>query len=472
MAGKPRPNFVLFMPDQLRADALGCMGNRLVPTPNFDAIAEQGIAFSNCHVQHTVCTPSRCSMFTGLYPHTAGHRSLYYLLHEHEPNLFMYLKRAGYHVEMIGKNDLLTAPAFAQSVTHRPKLTWDRPRNPWPPDHPLFHTFYFGRKPDDMGPDHDRVCIDAALEFLNSNPPEPFCLFLALNDPHPPYVIEEPYYSLVERDKVPAPAPPDHDGKARFMRILYDLYGTRHMTEEQIRDMIAIYWGMVARLDAMLGEILQCLARRGLESRTVVAVFSDHGDYCGDYGLTEKWWIGFQDCLTRVPLILRAPDMPARGTVNTLVEMLDIFATIMELAGVEPQHEHFSKSLLPLWSGAASSHRDAVFAEAGHRPDEPHCIEDQFPPDRLYYHKTRIQRDDPTLMAKSVMVRTDRYKYILRTADPDELYDLQSDPKELKNLADRPEYSATVSQLRDRILRWYVDTCDTVPLQRDKRDLD
>jgi len=466
-----RPNLLLFMPDQLRTDALGCMGNPLAVTPNFDKLAEQGLALSNCHVQHTVCTPSRCSMFTGWYPHTRGYRSLYYLLRPDEPNLFKYLRQAGYHVEMIGKNDLLTAPAFEQSVTHRPKVRGAKCPNPWPADHPLYHTFYYGRRPDGLGPDHDRLCIDAALQFLASDPPEPFCLYLALSQPHPEYVVEEPYYSLIDRAKVPLPAPPEHGDKARFMRVLYDLYGTKHMSEKQIRDMIATYWGMVARLDAMLGELLAALEAAGLEDRTAVTVFSDHGDYCGDYGLTEKWWIGFQDCLTRVPLILRAPGMPARGVLDPLVEMLDIFATLMDLAGIEPQHDHFSRSLLPIWQGRQRRHREAVFAEGGHRPDEAHCLEDLFGPTALYYHKTRVQREDPTLLAKSAVIRTERWKYIYRTGDPDELYDLQADPKELRNLAGRPEHAATESQLRDRLLRWYIETCDVVPLQHDPRDV-
>ncbi len=201
MPGNRPPNLVLFVTDQLRTDALGCMGNPLVQTPHFDRLAAEGVGFSNCYVQHTVCTPSRCSMFTGLYPHTRGYRSLYYLLRGEEPNLFKTLKQAGYHVEMIGKNDLLTPDACPDSISHRATLTWKNMPNPWPDDHRLHDTFYFGRRPEEFAPDHDRSILEAALAFLASHPPEPFCLCLTLIQPHPPgsylHVITPPERSCV-----------------------------------------------------------------------------------------------------------------------------------------------------------------------------------------------------------------------------------------------------------------------------------
>jgi arylsulfatase A-like enzyme len=450
------------------------MGNGAVQTPNFDRLAREGVGFANAYVQHTVCTPSRCSMFTGLYPHTRGYRSLYYLLHPEEPNLLKTLKQAGYHVEMMGKNDLLTPDAYPDSVSHRPKLTWKNMPNPWPDDHRLHDTFYYGQRPEEFDPDHDRAIIDAALKFLDSKPPEPFCLFLALIQPHPPYMVQEPWYSRIDRSKVPMPIPPLVEDKARFLRVLHEVQGTKNMHADEIIDMVATYWGMTMRLDDMLGELLGRLETTGLDSRTAVAALSDHGDYCGDYGLTEKWWIGLADCLTRVPLMLRAPNLPARGVLTEpLVEMLDIYATVCELAGVRPEHDHFSRSLVPLWRGEAESHRDAVFAEGGHRPCEEHCLEDLYlPASNLYHHKTRVQREDPTLLGKSTMVRTHRWKYIRRTCDPDELYDLEADPRELVNLAQRPQYADVVQGLRDRMLDWYVETCDVVPLKHDPRDLD
>ena len=105
-------NFVFFFPDEMRADSVSCYGNHLVSMPNFDRLTQQGVRFDQTYVQHTVCTPSRCSLMTGWYPHVSGHRTLWHLLRSHEPSLFRYLKQAGYHIEWYGKNDLYAAEYF------------------------------------------------------------------------------------------------------------------------------------------------------------------------------------------------------------------------------------------------------------------------------------------------------------------------------------------------------------------------
>lgn len=112
-----RPNLVLFFPDELRADALACYGNPAAQTPNFDRLAAEGTQFDECHVQFPVCGASRCSLLTGWPTSVRGHRSLYYFLRPNEPNMFRYLKQAGYDVFWFGKNDALAAQTFPDSVT-------------------------------------------------------------------------------------------------------------------------------------------------------------------------------------------------------------------------------------------------------------------------------------------------------------------------------------------------------------------
>ena len=114
---KSRPNIILFMPDEMRADSLGCFGNEVCKTPNFDRLSSEGTRFSNCHVQFPACGASRCSLLTGWPTSVRGHRSLYYFLRPEEPNLFRYLRQAGYDVFWFGKNDALAAQCFADSVT-------------------------------------------------------------------------------------------------------------------------------------------------------------------------------------------------------------------------------------------------------------------------------------------------------------------------------------------------------------------
>ncbi|KKM24958.1 hypothetical protein LCGC14_1599800, partial [marine sediment metagenome] len=109
--------FVIFMPDTMRAECAGSYGHPLVQTPHLDRLAAEGARFDACYTQHPVCTPSRCSMFTGWYPHVAGHRTLWHLLRPHEPNMFRYFRQAGYDVYWYGKNDLLATETFPGSVT-------------------------------------------------------------------------------------------------------------------------------------------------------------------------------------------------------------------------------------------------------------------------------------------------------------------------------------------------------------------
>ena len=109
-------NIIYYNPDELRADVLGCYGHPMVKTPNIDRLAAKGTTFENCFVQHTVCSPSRCSFLTGWYPHVRGHRSLWHLLKPDEPNTLKYLKQHGYHVNCVGKNDALATETFADSV--------------------------------------------------------------------------------------------------------------------------------------------------------------------------------------------------------------------------------------------------------------------------------------------------------------------------------------------------------------------
>jgi choline-sulfatase len=132
--GAKKPNLILFMPETLRADSLGCYGHPLVKTPNIDRFAAQGVRFEQAHVQNTVCGPTRCSLMTGWPVHVRGHRSLYYFLRPDEPQLFRYLKGNGYDVYWYGKNDLLATDSFADSVTEwgARAARGKGKGNPWP----------------------------------------------------------------------------------------------------------------------------------------------------------------------------------------------------------------------------------------------------------------------------------------------------------------------------------------------------
>src|SRR5687768_11483704 len=169
-----RPNFIFYMPDELRADSVHCVDGQPVRTPHMDRLAAEGAVFAQHYTTNTVCSPSRCALMTGWYPHVRGHRTLQHLLQPQEPNMLKYLKRAGYHVEWHGKNDLLAVESFPESVSFRcalrqlpgeprgpgldhtgvPTGIRGEPRRPdraghgipWPPDHRYYRTFYYGSR--------------------------------------------------------------------------------------------------------------------------------------------------------------------------------------------------------------------------------------------------------------------------------------------------------------------------------------
>ncbi|RKY05056.1 sulfatase, partial [Candidatus Poribacteria bacterium] len=171
-------NFVLFNPEEMRAETLGVYGHPLSQTPNMRRLAAEGVLFKNCFVQHTVCTPSRCSFTTGWYPHVRGHRTLWHLLRPHEPNLFKYLKRAGYQIIWWGKNDLLATDSFPESVTQvRGRRGRAFGRNPFDLDDPRYYTFLCEPFDGSVEEHVDYNSVADAIEFLRSNPKEPFLLF-------------------------------------------------------------------------------------------------------------------------------------------------------------------------------------------------------------------------------------------------------------------------------------------------------
>lgn len=476
-----KPNLLIFVPDQWRGSDAGCMGNPVVRTPHLDALAHEGVAFTHAFVQNPVCTPSRCSFMTGWYPHVRGHRDMHHMLAPEEPCLLKELKDALYHVFWGGKNDLLRVDdvqnAYSRRVESEPGTNlWGE--NPWRLGERLYHSFLYGRLPDGQRTPDDVNC-EAAAKFLREGPPEPFCVYLPLTYPHPPYAIEEPYYSMYERNALPPRIPePDFSRKPRLLSMIRERAGLDKLTEEELREIHAIYYGMITKTDANLGKVLEALREAGLWQTTAVFFFADHGEFAGHYGLVEKAQNTFEDCLTRVPLVVKlAGEDRVAGieevgdpTVSdALVELIDFYPTVVEAAGLPETHTQFGRSLLPLLLGETDTHRDVVFCEGGTLDEEEHTHEQRRKRQNIYWPRLSAQNLDHRAHGKAVMVRTHRWKYVRRLYEMDELYDLENDPQELTNLSDDPKYADIVAQLSTRMLDWFLATGDIVPYALDER---
>lgn len=485
-----RPHIIIFNPDEMRADALHHMGNPAAITPNLDRFAaEEGVSFSHAYCQNPVCVPSRCSFFTGLYPHTLGHRTMSYLLRPGEETLFSELRRAGYHVWMNARNDLLAGQYPGWLESHADEIFYGSEQNaPGPEDRTLrgekggklFYSHYEGKLAlDAEGRNYtdDDATVDAAIERL-LNPPDdkPLCLFLGLVYPHVPYQVEEPYFSAIDRAKLPLRVRlADCEGKSKMLHAIHDNAAMDACTEEDWDELRAVYLGMCMKVDAQFGRMVEALKKAGIYDDCAIFFLSDHGDFCGDYGLPEKAQSCFEDALTRVPLLVKPPKGVdfTPGVSDSLTELVDFYATALDFAGAESSHTHFGHSLRETLKDHGKAVRDFVTCEGGRLPEETHCDEFHDSPGGtresfVYWPKTKAQTDNEA-HAKGFMLRNERYKYVSRITGEDELYDMEADPKEKHNRIGDPALAPVVMDMQRKMLRWLQETADIVPFEHDLR---
>lgn len=217
-----RPNFIIFMPDQLRYDSLGCTSGGSGPrTPNIDAFAARGTRLTNCFTQASVCAQSRCSMFTGGYPHVSGHRSLENLIKPWEPNLFRSLKEeGGYHVACLAPRGDTFAPhvtelsvdeyGFLEGPNWTPKHSGKGPETEEERENIWKRLFYKGLRNANEAMDYDDAVVRSALKWLERPPKDkPWVLFMPLLFPHCPFQVEEPYFSMYDRSQMASPSSKD-----------------------------------------------------------------------------------------------------------------------------------------------------------------------------------------------------------------------------------------------------------------------
>lgn len=488
-----RPHIIIFNPDEMRVDTMGHMGNPAASTPFLDRFAkEEAVSFRHAACQNPVCVPSRCSFFTGLYPHVHGHRTMAHLLRPGESSLFSELKRAGYYVWMNSRNDLYAAQYPGWVEENADEIFYGGDAKPAPgPENPgirgtvgdkNFYSHFEGRlMTDEEGRNYSRddEAVDAAIHrLLHPVDERPMCVFVGLMWPHTPYAAEEPYYSSIDRSKLPPRVRPEECcGKPLMEERLRKLQHMEGYTQEDWDELRAAYLAMCSKVDVQFERLCSALKEAGIYDDCAIFFLSDHGDFAGDYGLPEKAQNCFEDCLVNVPFLIKPPAGEAvdPGISESLVELVDFYATAMDYAGVTPDHTHFGRSLRPVIANRGLSLRRYVFCEGGRMPGETHCDESHIngpqgsPKSFVYWPRQTAQREDLT-HGKGTMIRDLRYKYISRPdSGDDEFYDLETDPQERYNVIDDPRYEAQIARMRREQLRWYQATCDVVPLDFDQR---
>ncbi|MBI2940233.1 MAG: sulfatase-like hydrolase/transferase [Chloroflexi bacterium] len=457
------PNFLVVMTDQHNPIYSGAYGHALVRTPNMDRLARQGVTFEHAYCNTPLCAPGRISFMTGRYPH---HLEAWDNATPHRSDLVTWahhLRPRGYDVVLSGKMHFLGPDplhGFRAQLAFDLHATWRHPIYTWrEADGPVMPAKDYREPAEAHGGMTEELEVDdrveaAALAYLRdpARREQPFALCVGFIAPHGPWIVPEPYYSMYDRSRVALPTiPPGHLENlplaARVLRARHRMVGP--YTDDEIRNTRAAYFGMVTRLDAQIGRLLDCLEEQGLADDTVVIHTSDHGESLGEHSLWRK--STFYEHGSRIPLQIAWPGhLPAGTRRREVVSLVDVTATMLDLVGLSATERAAARldgdSLLPLLHGETSAWKDEAFVEyTAHGNDRPRA-----------------------------MVRRGRWKLAYGYDDPPqlELYDLAADPGEFTNLANRPEHREVQEALLARLLdHWDPATIDgaVIRSQRERR---
>jgi arylsulfatase A-like enzyme len=521
-----RPNFLLFITDQHRADFLGCYGHPVLRTPHIDSIASRGVAFDRFHVASPVCMPNRASLMTGRMPSLHGVRSNGIPLSMGAVTFVELMRDAGYRTALIGKSHLQNFTPHAPIVKRPPpRQGYHEPSPPlrqafrhdlqekkyeqetpeyWTQHGASVRTPFYGfdhvtlvrAHGDEPGGDYDRwldardpnarkllgpknglphdyICPQAhrtaipeelyataflgesACEWLGSADPDaPFFLMVSFPDPHHPFNPPGKYWDMYKPEQFPAPeafqrndwTPPalvrnifaDREaGKANLTGM-----NTIGVSVREAQEARALTCGMIACIDDAIGRVLSALDGSGRRDETVVIFTSDHGDHLGDHRLMLKGAEQYQS-IVRVPFIWADPDRPNAGKrTDALGSTMDISATVLERARIEPYSGIQAKSLLPAIERGETV-RDSVFIQYDHQAPNPGT-------------------DEPARVHSLI---DGRYRLsVFHGTGWGELYDLQSDPGEFDNLWDDPAHADLRARMTERLLLTEIEHVDRVPL--------
>jgi N-sulfoglucosamine sulfohydrolase len=441
-AAELRPNIVLIIADDLSAEDCGPYGNKAVQTPNIDRLAREGMRFNRAFVTTSSCSPSRSSLITGKYPHNTGAEQLHLPLPGHHTTFVQLLKQAGYYTAAAGKWHL-----GAEAKKHFDRVT--------EPGEAGFQLPVIGKRMVAA----DKSGCEQWVPTLENRPRErPFFLWLAALDPHRDYeenIIAKPHRAA---DVVVPPYLPD---------------------VPETRKDLALYYDEIARLDRYIGEVLAELDRQQA-TNTFILFITDNGR-------------PFPRCKTRLydsgirsPWIVRWPGKVKPGTVcERLVSTVDIAPTFIKLAGLTANKSFEGEDFSPLLQNPDLAIRKFVYAEH-HWHDFDACERavrsEQFKYIRNYFNDLAGTPPadavrSPTFQAMRRLRETGKLTEAQKNSfekprPPEELYDLNSDPHELNNLAADPGYARPLAMLRKELESWQKDTGDKTPVARTPDEFD
>lgn len=492
-----RPNVLLITLDQFRGDCLSALGHPNVRTPHLDALAGDGVLFSDHWAQCAPCSPGRASLLTGLYQ--MNHRVLRNgtPLDRRHPTVATEARKVGYDPLLFGYTDQTADPrsiapsnprmrsyeGFAPDfAVHTPLgedgALWrdwlagrgiDLGPNPddefnriWRPDGGDLPPHGAHGEPPGFGADETETAFltDRVIGHLRErdaggqNGNDPWFLHVSHLRPHPPFVVPAPYNSMVAPGDVAMPfCAESRDAQAAvhpyqryamervaLSSFVYEAPGlVADLDDDAVRTIRAVYYGMIAEVDAQVGRLATFLKERGTYDQTLIIVTSDHGELLGDHYLFGK--LGWFDGAYRIPLITKPAGEPVFGRVDTITEAVDVAPTILEAIGVAKPPAMNGRSLWPFLHGEMpDTWRNAAHWEFDFRETASGDAE----------RALGLPLDACQLTA----LRDDRYKYVHFSGLPPLLFDLGRDPHELDNRADDEDYRDIRAVYAERMLSW------------------
>ncbi len=444
-----KKNVLFLIADDLNCD-LGCYEHPRVKSPNIDALARRGTLFQRAYCQFPLCSPSRTSFLTGRRPNEtqiwtnprAGKASTDYTGSPHFrefipdtvtlPQLFI---ENGYQVARVGKLYHYGVPGQIGTAGLDDLKSWQLVINPAGRDkaeEPKIFTFTPGSYGGTLswlasqGTDleqTDGLSATAAINLLKQYKDKPFFLAVGFYRPHTPYVAPEKYFDAYPVDSIELPKLSEDDLAEKPAAA----YGSQKkeqltMSDQQRRTAMGAYWASISFMDAQVGRVVDALDRLGLADNTIVIMTSDHGYHMYEHGLWQKMSL-FENS-ARVPLIVRLPgDAGAGARTIALAELVDLYPTLADLCDLKAPEVLDGVSLRPILKDPQAKVKDAAV--------------------------TQLRRGN----FDGYSIRTDRYRFTQWDGGKkgEQLFDMQSDPRETKNLVDAPEHASALAELRAKL---------------------
>ena len=443
-AATPKKLNVLFIISDDMNNDLGCYGHPIVKSPHLDRLARRGLRFDRAYCQVPLCNPSRVSFLSGLRPDKTQVYTLPEGTRSHLGDWVMlpeYFRHQGYFTAGVGKiyhtgeghvdprSWDVEIPEFGKRPPVEEIIKWGKPIGP------ANHTTDWSWLKTEDKDTPDGFVARKAVQLMEQAVKEgkPFFLGAGFRRPHAPYAAPRKYFDLYPVDTIPPPlaVPAGYYGSMLKSAINYPAPAIP-LTDLENRELIAAYYACNSFIDAQAGILLNALDRLDLWDNTIVVFFGDHGYHLGDHGgLWHKLTLFEQS--DRVPLLIYAPGMKAGGKpCHQLVELVDLYPTLTALCGLPVPEGLDGINLAPLLDDPLHASKEAVYTLVA-RSDKPPFVHAK--------HRSYLGRS----------VRTDRWRYNEwdHGKRGKELYDHKHDPRELVNLAGKPEYAATEAKLHD-----------------------